>query len=245
MRKFLAIRPDNLLSMSEIEQNIDEIDAELIAQLGNLSRQDMIKYINLIEVKERMKEFFSIHSNTNGDPLTTRGFEHLQELNSEYVTSNSVVIAGGTQLGKTEQIVLFVLAFACSGKGKNVLFVFPNQKFKDDYVKEKIFRPLYRSEEYKPYIKDSIATSTDMLQFGGGLIKFVSANVEADMAASFSADLVVFEELDMYDKKAMAHVPLALGRMDSSDYGYVRAVSNTKSGAIWEWYQRTDKRVGK
>ena len=213
--------------------------------VDNLSDRDKIKYIKKLEIAEKVREFATkYHRNTSGERLNFEEFISMVELYDDGPLEDKLVIKSATQTGKTDNIVIYALA--CAACGLNVLYVFPHRKFKDSYVQEKILKPISTSPEYKDLMKNSVANSVDQLQFGraGGIMKFVSANVAADMV-SFSADVVIIEEIDTFDIKAKQNIPKAMGRMDGSRYGFLRIISNPETGTIDDWYDRSDKRVKK
>ena len=208
-----------------------------------LSRREKLILCKKLEIQENVRLFTEkYHRNTKGEKLVfDDDFRHMEEAYKFQPLYDWVVEMASTQIGKTDKGVIYALA--CAKAGLNVLYVLPNKKFKDAYYQEKISRPISLSPDYRKIKKDGVANSNDLMQFGTGMIKFVSANIEADMAASFSADVIVIEEIDVFDKKAMENIPLAFGRMDASKYKFVRIISNCKTGRVLEYYETSDKRV--
>ena len=215
----------------------------LKTDLLDLSREEKLKMLKKLEIRDNMLLFFEkYHRDNKGQKLTLGDkFRHMEESYYLHPLYDFVVQEASTQIGKSLNVTIYVLA--CAAAGLSVMVVLPTKKFKDAYYQEKFASAIAVSQEYQKFKKDSVADSSDLMQFGKGLIKFVSANITADMSASFSADVVVVEEMDQIDKKGMENLPLAFGRMDASDYKFVRIISNSKNGETHKYLQKSDKRV--
>lgn len=213
--------------------------------LKNLSKEDQISYISRLDIQKKMYEFATeCHRNMSGERMRFDTFQHMIELYDDIALFKDVVIVGATQIGKTDMLIIYILAAAYCGL--NVFYVLPHNKMRDKYVQEKILRPISTSPEYKKIKKESVANSVEQLQFGKGMIRFVSANVRSEMT-SFSADIIVIDETDQIKGEGVENIELGLGRLDGSIHQFKRFVSNPSDskGFISQWYEKSDKRVRK
>jgi hypothetical protein len=209
--------------------------------LKNLPREEKISLIKRIEIRDTMRIFATkYHRNTNGDPLRFDTYPHLVELYEEGAIHKDMVIMAGAQLGKTDWLVIYALASAYCGL--NVFFILPKDDMRDSYVTEKVLKPIALSTFYQDIVRDGIAKSKDLINFGKGIIKFVGGKSEANFV-SFSADIVICDETDQL--AVPKNLELGMGRLNNSDYKFSRFISNpsTFSGFIYEKYQKSDKRV--
>jgi len=211
--------------------------------LSSFSRQDKLKMLKKLEIRDLMLLFASkYHRDNKGHKLVFDDrFRHMEEAYNLHPLYDFVVQEASTQIGKSLNIVQYCLA--ASVAGLQVMVILPTKKFKDAYYQEKFASAIAMSPEYRAYKKDSVANSNDLMQFGRGMIKFVSANVTADMGSSFAADSIVIDEYDQICSKGLENLPLAFGRMDASPYKFVRIISNSKNGETHKYIQKSDKRV--
>lgn len=212
-----------------------------LEKIQDLSERDLKRFITQIELRNtRLKFAKDYHVNTDGNKLSfDKRFKYLNEIYN--TTAPKLVLASGTQLGKSDFLV--VDALACSYLGLSAMMCFPKQDFRSRFVKEKIKRPLGISPEYCKILKESFSDTVELINFGKGLISFVSAHAEADFT-SYSAHVYYVEELDQAEP--LENVQLGFARLDGSDYGFWRLVANptsTADGRIWDWYKRSDMRV--
>ena len=214
-------------------------------KIEELTLKEKLSYIKRLEIKEVAHKFATeYHRNTSGHKLRFDTFLHMVDLYDDGPLFKDIVIMGGTQIGKTDWLIVNILAAAYCGL--NVFYVLPHNKMRDKYVQEKILRPIKSCPEYKEIKKQAIADSVEQMEFGKGMIKFVSANVTAEMT-SFSADILVVDETDQINKASLPNLELGMGRLDGSSYQFTRLVSNPSSedGYISDKYDKTDKRVRK
>lgn len=218
-------------------------------ELLQYSLEEKLKLIKYADIRETFLKFATqYHRNTRGEKMRFDTFLHMVELYDEAIMAKDVVIMGGTQIGKTDWLIIYILAAAYCGL--NVFYVLPHNKMRDKYVQEKILKPISMSSEYKLIKKDSVADSVEQMQFGKGIIRFVSANIRSEMT-SFSADIVVIDELDQVDKNSMGNIEIGFGRLDGSSHQFKRIVSNPNElstpdlSYIDSWYEKSDKRVRK
>lgn len=212
-------------------------------KIANLSDKEKIVMLKKIEIVEKMREFATLyHRNARGDKLNFDEFIHMVDFYDYGAFNSKNVLVAGTQLGKSLAAVIYALA--CSYCGLQVMYIFPHKKFKDSYIQEKILKPISESPEYKEVLRGAVAHNVDILNFGAGFIKFISANVAADVT-SFSGDVLIIEEIDTFDNKAKDNMPKAFGRLDDSPYQFSLIISNPETGTIIDWYERSDQRVRK
>ena len=151
-----------------------------------------------------------------------------------------MVIVGAAQIGKTDWLVITVLAAAYNGL--NVLYVLPTLEQKNKYVVEKVKRPISKSDFYSSVVKDSETNSQKQIEFGKGLIRFVGGVSENEFK-SYSADLVVIDETDEIDNEY--NINQSFSRLRGSKHKLIRLVSNPKGkkGYITKKYELSDKSV--
>ena len=211
----------------------------------NLNKNDAISYLKRLDIQEKMFEFATeCHRNMNGEKMRFDTFQHMIELYDDGALFKDIVIIGATQIGKTDWLIIYILAAAYCGL--NIFYVLPHNKMRDKYVQEKILRPISTSPEYKKIKSEGIAGSVEQLSFGSGMIRFVSANVRSEMT-SFAADIIVIDETDQIKGEGVENIELGLGRLDGSIHQFKRFVSNptTEKGFINQWYKKSDQRVRK
>ena len=182
------------------------------------------------------------HRNMNGDKMVFGSeFPHMVELYDEGALGKDIVIMGASQIGKTDWLIISILAMAFSGL--NVFYVLPTLEMKNKYVSEKIMKPIKVSSFYQDILNKGVAKSKEQMQFGSGIIRFVGSNVRSEMT-SFSADAIVVDETDETDNN---NLHLGFSRINKSIHKIRRFVSNptTHDGFISEWYNLSDQRVWK
>lgn len=206
--------------------------------LSELSDSDLRRVIKFIDIRNtRLKFATQYHRNTKGDRLEFDKFAHMRELYN--TVDRRIVIMGGAQIGKTDWLV--IETFACAYNGLNVFFVLPKFDMRDNFVQEKMQRPISMSPEYRAIIRDSTFARLTQTQFGKGIIKCVGASVPADFT-SYSADVYCIDELDQCEDTS--NIELGFSRMDQSEYKIERFVSNptSKSGLIYRYFSASDQR---
>jgi len=215
----------------------------MTVDFSKLNDDEMRRYLALFNLRdERIKFATKYHKNTNGQDLSFDGrFKYMREI---YQTlAEKLVLMSGTQLGKSEWMVVDMLA--ASNQGLSSLMCFPKKDFAKRYVKEKVKRPLSVSPQYQAILKESLSDSVDLINFGKGMISFVSANNSEDFT-SYSAHAYYVEELDQAD--SLENVELGFARLSGSIFSFFRLVANpltTAKGRVYDWYQKSDKRVWK
>jgi hypothetical protein len=218
---------------------------ELASEIQSLSKEDLMILYKQMEIGEVVVDFFNnCHKSTKGHKMkcgSGDGFNHLKELYEDGHLFKDIVIMGASQIGKTDWLIISVLAMAYNGL--NVFFVLPTLQFRDKYVPEKVMKPISTSDRYQKIVKKGVSKSVDQIQFGKGIIRFVGGNVPADMT-SFSADAIVIDETDQID---MANIELGMSRISGSTYKFRRLMSNPtdEKGFIGSWYEKSDKRIWK
>jgi len=215
------------------------LESEL--SLDNMNDDEIRKYIRLFDLRDKRIEFATkYHVNTNGNHLVfDQRFKYMREIYESI--SPKIVLQSGTQLGKSDWLVCDFLA--SSYLGLSAMVCFPKMDFRARFVKEKVKRPLNLSQQYKAILKDSLSDAIDLIQFGKGMISFVSANNSQDFT-SYSAHSYYVEELDQAE--SVENVNLGFHRLDGSIYGFWRLVANpinTSKYRINYWYEKSDKRV--
>ena len=221
--------------------DFEDIEQTLEGQLAKLSKRDKVSFIKRLEIRETMIYFANnYHTNTSGNPMRWDTFKHMVDIYQNASIEKDVVIMAGTQIGKTDWLVIFTLAAAYCGL--NVLYVLPNEQFRDAYVVEKYLRPIKLSTFYQEILRDTTAKSRDLLHFGKGIIKFVGGKSEANFVG-FSADILICDETDQLS--VPKNIDLGMGRMNQSPHKLTRLVSNpsTAKGLINVRYSLSDKRV--
>ena len=167
--------------------------------IEGLDRKKKLTYLKRLEIRDTIIEFATKHHrNMEGEPMDWEDFFHIAELYEETILDQEVVIVGAAQIGKTDWLVITVLAAAYNGL--NVLYVCSTAEMRDKYVAEKVKRPISRSDFYSAVVKDSDSNSKKQLEFGKGLIRFVGGVSENEFK-SYSADLVVIDETDEIDNE--------------------------------------------
>ena len=210
-------------------------------EISKLPFRERVSMIKRLEIRDTMIKFANdYHTNTHGHPMRWDTFAHMIELYEQTCLDKDVVVMAGTQIGKTDWLVIFALAATYCGL--NILFVLPNEQFRDAYVVEKFLRPIKLSTFYQEILKDTTAKSRDLLHFGKGIIKFVGAKSEANFVG-FSADIIICDETDQFS--IPKNIDLAMGRMTQSIHKLTRLVSNPsgQKGVINKRYNLSDKRV--
>lgn len=224
--------PEEELTLSDIAEDLRDI-----------SLRDKISYLKRLEIRDTMILFANEHHrNTSGFPMRWDTFGHMVELYMEGALHKDIVIMAGTQIGKTDWLIIYVLAAAYCGL--NVFFVLPKDDMRDTYVSEKVLKPVKLSEFYMNILRDGTSKSRDLLHFGRGTIKFVGGKSEANFS-SYSADIVVVDETDQMT--VPKNIDIAIGRLNQSIHKYTRYISNpsTTKGFIYQAYLKTDQRVMK
>jgi hypothetical protein len=92
--------------------------------------------------------------------------------------SPEIVVLGGTQVMKSEWLLIDHLATAYCGY--SVFFVLRNHDAKDTYVQNRINKVLEAVPFYRQVMKDSTFDRLDIKKFGKGQIKYVGSGIEAD-----------------------------------------------------------------
>lgn len=216
---------------------------DLLKEISSYTKKEKISYFKRLEILETMLWFANDHhTSANGEKMRfdNDSFPHMRELYETGALHKDICIMAGTQIGKTDWVVIYILAAAYCGL--NVFFVLPKDDMRDRYVTEKVLMRVKLSPFYMDILRDGVSKSKDLIHFGKGKITFVGATSEANFS-SFSADIVVVDETD--DVAIPANLELAPGRMTQSDHKYTRYISNTKgvNGFINKRYQLSDKRV--
>ncbi len=230
--------------MSNLEEELSpEFVSNFEEMITNMDKKQKISMIKKIEIRDKMIEFANNHHHSaNGEQLRfdNDSFPHIRELYEEGALHQQVTLMAGTQIGKTDWLIVYILAATYCGL--NVFYVLPKDDMRDTYVTEKVLMRIKLSPFYQDILKDSSSKSKDLINFGKGTIKFVGANSSANFA-SFSADIVVVDETD--EIAIPKHIGLSIGRMTQSIHKFVRYVSNPTgvNGFISKEYEKTDKRV--
>jgi len=215
------------------------MEPEKSFDLSNLTDDQLRKWAKLIDIKNTRVEFVTkYHRNTSGDRMEFTRFRHMLALYN--TVASKVVIMGGSQIGKTDWLVIDTLAAAYNNVA--VFYVLPKVDFLKSYVKEKVKNPINRSLEYKAILKDSTSEAIELLQFGKSFIKFVGANVASDFVG-FAGGQYNIDEIDQCESED--NLELGYSRISGSIYKFERMVSNptTTNGRIFREYQKSDQRV--
>lgn len=223
------------------DENNSQDVIEAAKFLDGLSKDQLRKLNRTIDIRETRLEFVKkFHLNTKGEKMDLVKFPHLIDWYES--TADTICIIGAAQTGKSEFVVIDMLA--ASYLGCNIFVVLPKYEMRDIYATTRVKRPLMTSPHYKKIVQEGMMNSTQIIQFGKGMIKFVGANVESDFV-EYAADMYVVEETDKIT--TWANVEMGYSRLQASIFKYKRFVSNpsTTDGKIEEIYKDSDQRVWK
>lgn len=205
----------------------------------NLSKDELRRLNRLVDIREtRLKFAKEYHRNTRGEKMDFERFPHTRAWYES--VSPEIVIPGAAQVCKSEWLVIDMLATAYCGC--NCFTVLPKYEMRDIYAATRVKKPLLTSPEYKKILSQGNSSSTQLIEFGRGMIKFVGANVESDFV-EYAADAYYVEETDKVT--TWSNVELGKSRLQASIFKFKRWVSNpsTKDGKIWEMYLESDQQV--
>jgi hypothetical protein len=212
-----------------------------MSDFEDLDQTQLRRLNRLFDIREtRIKFAKEYHRNTKGEKMNFERFPHVI---AWYETvAPEVVIVGAAQVCKSEWLVIDMLANSFCGC--NCFTILPKYEHRDIYAATRVKKPILTSPEYKKILKEGKSSSTQLIEFGKGMIKFVGANVESDFV-EYAADSYYVEETDKIT--TWSNVELGKSRLQASTFKFKRWVSNpsTKDGKIWEMYLKTDQRVWK
>lgn len=204
-----------------------------------LESDELRKLNRLVDIREtRIKFAKNYHRNTRGEKMNFERFPHVRAWYESLAPE--IVIPGAAQVCKSEWLVIDMLA--TSYCGCNCFTVLPKYEMRDIYAMTRVKKPVLTSPEYKKILAEGNSSSTQLIEFGRGMIKFVGANVESDFV-EYAADAYYVEETDKIT--TWANVELGKSRLQASIFKFKRWVSNpsTKDGKIWEMYLNSDQQV--
>lgn len=207
--------------------------------IDDLDKAELRRINRLIDIRDtRIKFAKQYHRNTRGEKMDFERFPHVRAWYES--VDPHVVIMGAAQVCKSEWLVIDMLATAYCGC--NGFVVLPKYEHRDLYAATRVKKPILTSPEYKKILASGNTSSTQLIEFGKGMIKFVGANVESDFV-EYAADAYYVEETDKVT--TWANVELGKSRLSASVFKFTRWVSNpsTKDGKIWELYQDSDQQV--
>lgn len=159
------------------------------------------------------------HVNTNGERLDFSQAHFIKGLYNSIAPE--IVVIGGTQVMKTEWLLIDHLATAY--EGFNVFFVLRNGEARDAYVQSRINSVLDEVPFYRKVVKEALFNSLVIKKFGKGRIKYVGSNMEADFR-EFAANSMSVDETN--DCKR-SNLEFGFSRLDGSIYKFKRFVSNS------------------
>jgi hypothetical protein len=134
-----------------------------------------------------------------------------------------IIVIGGTQVMKTEWLLIDHLAMAY--EGFPVFFVLRNGEARDAYVHGRINSVLDAVDLYRKVKKDAVFNRVDIKRFNKGNIKYVGSNVESEFREYPAAGIYVDELNDCnWD-----NVKFGFSRLDGNIYKFKRFVSNSKT----------------
>ncbi len=159
-----------------------------------------------------------------------------------------LVVRKSTQCGISECEI--VHAIACVDQGRNVFWVFPDERLRNSFAKDRI-DPAINASEY--YTARAVAANkrlrhgrdasdeVALKQIGNGSIAMVGGNSAAAFK-SFSADDAIVDEVDQCKQSNLANVP---DRLAHSDFRTIWWIGNpTISGfGIDKRYADSDQKV--
>ena len=207
--------------------------------LDDLDKTELRRLNRLMDIRDtRIKFAKQYHRNTRGEKMDFEKFPHVRAWYESI--SPHIVIPGAAQVCKSEWLVIDMLATAYCGC--NGFVVLPKYEMRDLYAATRVKKPLLTSPEYKKILANGNTNSTQLIEFGKGMIKFVGANVESDFV-EYAADAYYVEETDKVT--TWSNVELGKSRLQASIFKFTRWISNpsTKDGKIWELYQDSDQQV--
>lgn len=185
-----------------------------------LDEKKIRKYKKLIELRNTRVDFANTHHIIGGKNLDFVEYPYLREI--YYSVHPDIVISGGTQIGKS--VFLSVYMLACAYRGLNVFAVWPRNKDRDDFMKTSFKKIIGDSDQYKA-ISDSTVSASDAinyLYFGKGSIKAAASESERDFFG-FAGDVYVADEVDLCDPENLIN---GYSRLDNSDYKFRLWISN-------------------
>lgn len=205
----------------------------------DLDQFQLMRLNRLMDIREcRINFAKNYHRNTRGEKMNFERFPHVRAWYESL--SPEIVIPGAAQVCKSEWLVIDMLATAYCGC--NCFTVLPKYEMRDIYAATRVKKPILTSPEYKKILAGGNSSSTQLIEFGKGMIKFVGANVESDFV-EYAADAYYVEETDKI--QTWSNVELGKSRLQASIFKFKRWVSNpsTKDGKIWEMYLESDQQV--
>jgi hypothetical protein len=205
----------------------------------DLSKDQLRKLNRLVEIRDtRIKFAKEFHRNTRGEKMDFVRFPHVRDWYESL--SPVIVMMGAAQVLKSEWMVIDMLANSYCGC--NCFTILPKYEMRDIYAQTRVKKPLMTSPEYKKIVAQGGMNSTQIIEFGKGMIKFVGANVESDFV-EYSADSYYVEETDKIS--AWDNVEMGRSRYQWSIFKFQRYVSNpsTKDGQIYKMYLDSDQRI--
>jgi len=205
----------------------------------DLEKNQLRKLNRLVEIREtRIKFAKEYHRNTRGERMDFIRFPHVRDWYESL--SPVIVMMGAAQVLKSEWMVIDMLSNSYCGC--NCFTILPKYEMRDIYAQTRVKKPLMTSPEYKKIVSQGGMNSTQIIEFGKGMIKFVGANVESDFV-EYSADSYYVEETDKIT--TWANVEMGRSRYQWSIFKFQRYVSNpsTKDGQIYKMYLESDQRI--
>lgn len=211
----------------------------MMSDFENIEKDELRRLSRLVDIREtRIKFAKEYHRNTKGEKMNFEKFPHCRVWYESLAPE--IVIMGGAQVLKSEWLVIDMLANSFCGC--NCFTILPKYEHRDIYAATRVKKPLLTSPEYKKILKEGKSSSTQLIEFGKGMIKFVGANVESDFV-EYAADSYYVEETDKIT--TWSNVELGKSRLQASIFKFKRWVSNpsTKDGKINEMYLESDQHV--
>ena len=189
---------------------------------------------NILSPKQRERNAFlskhhpvmflalNAHYTHKGDGVSFRGRYFLRDIyldQSDYIT-----IRKSTQCGLTEWLIVVAISRASMGRG--VFYVLPTYSLQNRFVKNRFNKSVEYSSYYKTMLQSEegkrFTENMSLKRFGNGSVAFIGSNAPAAFM-EFPADDLIIDELD---KCNMENLPLADGRLSSSESPTRVKVSN-------------------
>jgi len=190
----------------------------------------------LLDLKETRLLFATkYHRNTDDQPMDFSNANFIKGLYNSIAPD--IVVMGGTQIFKSEWLIIDHLAMAYNGH--SVFYVLRSFDAKKQYVQGRVNRAIDSVPHYRKLMKESSFDSLDQKQFGRGRIKYVDSGVEANFREYPAASMYV----DEVDDCNWNNIEFGMSRMDASIYKFKRFIGNpsVKEGQINNLYQESSK----
>lgn len=156
-----------------------------------------------------------------------------------------IVFLKPTQVGGTEAGINIV-GYIVAHKPTRIIYVLPDDDTLKEFSADRLQKVLSTNECFKGKYEANDSKAA-MLRFAGGFCKFGSARSPMDLA-SWSAPVVVMDEIDKYVKQAGKEAsPLKLAEERTKNWPGQRklffwSTPTLKTGQIWQLYEAADVR---